>query len=36
MGTKRLQSQNFSLFLVKFKKLGFIATLRIFISDNRV
>jgi len=30
MGPKRFQSQKFSLFIVKFKKLGFSAPLRLF------
>jgi len=32
MGPKRFQSQNFSLFIVKFKKLGFSA---LFSHQNR-
>jgi len=36
-GTKRFYSQNFSLFLVKFKKLGFSAPLISFkVKDHRI
>jgi len=34
MGPKRFYRQNFSLFLVKFKKLGFSAPLRSILKPN--
>jgi len=33
MGPKRFYSQNFSLFIVKFQKLGFIAPLRVYFAS---
>jgi len=36
MGPKRFKSQNFSLFIGKFKKLGFSAPLRAKTKDKRL